>query len=90
MSYSLLVDKDVSILLRDGETVVADVFRPAEAGTFRRSSRSGRIRRTFISVRGIRWPGIDGDVTADTDFPAQTPEQQIIGSSGSGVGDVRA
>ena len=34
MSYSLAVDKDVSIPLRDGEAVVADVFRPAEAGTF--------------------------------------------------------
>jgi predicted acyl esterase len=34
MSYSLVVDKDVSIPLRDGEAIVADVFRPAEAGTF--------------------------------------------------------
>ena len=34
MSYSLVVEKDVSIPLRDGEAVVADVFRPAEAGTF--------------------------------------------------------
>ena len=34
MGYSLLVEKDMSIPLRDGATVVADVFRPAEAGTF--------------------------------------------------------
>ena len=34
MSCSLVVEKDVSIPLRDGGTVVADVFRPAEAGTF--------------------------------------------------------
>ncbi|HUI25126.1 MAG TPA: CocE/NonD family hydrolase [Candidatus Kryptonia bacterium] len=34
MSYSLSVEKDVSIRLRDGGTVVADVFRPAEAGEF--------------------------------------------------------
>ena len=34
MSYSLVVEKDVSIRLRDGGSVVADVFRPAEAGEF--------------------------------------------------------
>ena len=34
MGYSLVVEKDVSIPLRDGETIVADVFRPAEAGAF--------------------------------------------------------
>jgi predicted acyl esterase len=34
MSYSLAIDKDVSIPLRDGGVVVSDVFRPAEAGTF--------------------------------------------------------
>jgi predicted acyl esterase len=34
MSHSLRVEKDVSIPLRDGGAVVADVFRPAEAGAF--------------------------------------------------------
>ena len=34
MSCSLVVEKDVSIPLRAGGTVVADVFRPAAAGTF--------------------------------------------------------
>ena len=34
MSYSLAVEKDVSIPLRGDGVVVADVFRPAEAGAF--------------------------------------------------------
>jgi predicted acyl esterase len=34
MSYSVLVEKDVSIRLRDGGAIVADVFRPAEPGEF--------------------------------------------------------
>ena len=34
MYYSLLVEKDVSIELRDGTTLCADVFRPDDTGTF--------------------------------------------------------
>ena len=34
MSYSVLVEKDVSIRLRDGGAIVADVFGPAEPGEF--------------------------------------------------------